>query len=168
MITDELKDVSGLSSTAAADYAAKGYHYLHETAAEALPAVAAIFRDGGYHLEHITGLDMRADDGVMCLVYQFNRYGAPERHVFHVKLEPGKPGASITDVFEAANWYEREVFDMHGIEFSGHPNLQRILMGDDCIGHPLLKDFVDADPERDTFAVDKEPDEEPDEEPADA
>ena len=86
MITDELKDVSGLSSTAAADYAAKGYHYLHETAAEALPAVAAIFRDGGYHLEHITGLDMRADDGVMCLVYQFNRYGAPERHVFHVKL----------------------------------------------------------------------------------
>lgn len=64
---------------------------------------------------------------------------------FRLKTHPGSDAApvvdSISDLYPAANWPEREAYDMFGIRFDGHPNLKRILMYEEFVGHPLRKDY---------------------------
>ncbi|MGH3110543.1 MAG: NADH-quinone oxidoreductase subunit C [Gaiellaceae bacterium] len=65
----------------------------------------------------------------------------PARLRLHAWLDDGEPVPSVVSVWPAADWFEREAYDMMGIVFEGHPNLVRILMPDDWDGHPLRKDY---------------------------
>ena len=65
----------------------------------------------------------------------------PARLCVQVWLDDGGPVSSVISVWPAADWFEREVWDMMGIRFLGHPNLVRILMPDEWEGHPLRKDY---------------------------
>ncbi|MNG35626.1 NAD(P)H-quinone oxidoreductase subunit J [compost metagenome] len=74
----------------------------------------------------------------------------PHKHEYCVKVKTDRDQPSIpsvTPVWATANWNEREVYDLLGIDFPGHPNLVRIMMPDDWVGHPLRKDYEPLDPE---------------------
>ena len=75
------------------------------------------------------------------LVYTIFSYARNERLRVKSRLADGVNAPSITGVYPAANWLEREVFDMFGIRFDGHPNLKRILLPDEWQGHPLRKEY---------------------------
>ena len=74
--------------------------------------------------------------------YHLLRVGPdPARVRVQVWLDPEEPVASVIEVWPTADWHEREAYDLMGIPFEGHPNLTRILMDDDWVGHPLRKDY---------------------------
>jgi NADH/F420H2 dehydrogenase subunit C len=65
----------------------------------------------------------------------------PRRVRLQCWLDDGEPVPSVVSVWPTADWHEREQFDLMGIRFDGHPNLERLLMPDDWEGHPLRKDY---------------------------
>jgi NADH-quinone oxidoreductase subunit C len=73
----------------------------------------------------------------------YSLYSISLRHRVRVKVQAGDGEAvpTVTRVWPSANWLEREVFDLFGIRFAGHPDLRRILMPDDWQGHPQRKDY---------------------------
>ena len=93
-------------------------------------------------LVDITSLDNYGSDPRFTLVYHL--YGLKHRCYLRIKTNVGEEKAeapSVIGVWATADWHEREIFDMMGIRFLGHPDLRRILMWDGYPYHPLRKDF---------------------------
>jgi NADH-quinone oxidoreductase subunit C len=98
-----------------------------------------------YHFEmllDICGVDHLGTDPRFEIVYHVYSFKTREHLRFKTRVSEDKPSLpSITGVWHAANWHEREVYDMMGITFEGHPDLRRILMWEGYPYHPLRKDF---------------------------
>ncbi len=98
--------------------------------------------DAGYEtLNWIAGVDRQASIESIYHVYSWQTNTWLELHVDLPRENPEVD--TVTGVWPAADWHEREAWDMVGIVYLGHPDLRRILLKDDFIGHPLRKDYID-------------------------
>lgn len=103
-------------------------------------------RNGFTYLVDLTAVDYstypgRTGDSRFAVVYHLYSFDRNDRVRLKAYVAEGATVPSVTTVWKAANWFEREIWDMFGIEFAGHPNLERILMWEGFNGHPLRKDF---------------------------
>lgn len=93
------------------------------------------------YLTDVCGVDYQPRKPRFELVYHLCSTQYDRRLRVKVPLEEGDSVPSVESIWKAANWYEREAYDMLGIRFENHPDLRRIMMWDDFEGHPLRKDF---------------------------
>lgn len=97
------------------------------------------------YLSNLSGVDY---ESYMETVYYVGSLQTKHDYCFKVKTNREAPSIpSVTPVWSTANWNERESFDLLGIAYPGHPDLRRIMMPDDWVGHPLRKDYEPIDPE---------------------
>ncbi len=110
--------------------------------ARILEALRTAQETGFAFLSDLTAVDRHPRDPRFEVVYLLTAPSFRARIRLKVRLSAADPVVpSATPVWPDANWLEREVFDLFGIRFDGHPDLRRILMPDDWEGHPLRKDF---------------------------
>jgi NADH-quinone oxidoreductase subunit C len=89
----------------------------------------------------VTAVHYPKRDEQFDLIWILYSFARNERIRVKTQIKDGEPAPSAVSLWPTANWLEREVFDMFGIHFTGHPDLRRILMPDGWKGHPLRKDY---------------------------
>jgi NADH-quinone oxidoreductase subunit C len=97
-------------------------------------------KHGFNHLANLCAVDYNEEFEVI-----YHLYSIPLSHRISVKTRVPRDKAqvsSLVEIYPTADWQEREAYDLMGIIFTGHPNLIRVLLPDDFVGHPLRKDFT--------------------------
>ena len=140
-IPDGLKQRFGSTIKECSTY--RGQDFIVIGLSSAIPVIEYLKNEEGFdYLVDITAVDYPKREGkrfdLLWILYSFR-----QNVRVRVKAEAGEGErpSTATGGYATANWLEREVFDMFGIEFEGHPNMTRILMPDEWKGHPLRKDY---------------------------
>jgi NADH-quinone oxidoreductase subunit C len=150
MLPDNLRDRAAAVAVEAFDSGAvtggkfdRGELTLEIAPARIVSVCGFLKHDRGFvRLSTVTAVDRYPSEPRFEVVYHLHSIEHNER----VRLKCRLPGEhplieSVTSVWRSADWYEREVFDLFGIRFAGHPDLRRIMLPDDWEGHPLRKDY---------------------------
>jgi NADH-quinone oxidoreductase subunit C len=134
-----LKSIADAFTDAKCD---RGELTLTVTSASIREACAAMQAAGYNFFDDLTAVDWHPATPRFQLSYHLLSHKLREYIRLRVMVEESDPSVpSITKVWPAANFYEREVFDLFGIRFEEHPDLRRIMMPDEWEGHPLRKDY---------------------------
>jgi NADH/F420H2 dehydrogenase subunit C len=137
----DLTPIAQITGEPVAPRTLKGDYLALDIKRESLVAVCRFLRDqlGFDLLSCISGVDMLDH---LETVYHLRSTTRGHLLQLKVRLDHEKPEVdSVVSVWPTANWLEREVYDLFGIRFTGHPDLRRILLDDDFEGYPLLKSF---------------------------
>jgi NADH-quinone oxidoreductase subunit C len=119
-----------------------GQNFLTAAPEAVVPILEFLAYECGFdYLVDVTATDDPAKPERFELVYILYSFARNERIRIKSRVAEGNKPASAVPVHITANWLEREVFDMFGIEFEGHPDMKRILLPDEWQGHPLRKDY---------------------------
>ncbi len=99
-----------------------------------------------HYLSFVSAID-RPEAGQFEVLYHLYSFASHDELALKVRIPRDQATVpSVSGIWGGANWHEREAYDLFGIIFEGHPNLRRIMMTDDWIGHPLRKDYVYQEP----------------------
>ena len=101
------------------------------------------------YLTDLCGVDLLPKNPRFEIVYQLCSMKNTQKLRLKTRTAENEPVPSVESIWKAANWYEREVYDLLGIPFENHPDLRRIMMWDGYEGHPLRKDFPVEGPDFD-------------------
>ena len=115
-----------------------------------LPGVCSfLFQTPGYYFDFlncITCVDNGPEKGTFDLLYHLSSIALEHSLILKVKVSRDNGEVpSLAGIWRTADWHEREIFDLFGLKFSGHPDLRRILLPADWEGHPLRKDYQEQE-----------------------
>ena len=158
MSFDDFKEGLGAllepSAVRPTDFGKRGYSLAVTAKRDQVEPIARVAREADLFLEAMTAVDF-AD--AFQVIYLYNGFGAGSRVRVRVAVKKGGSLPTVSTVYDAALWHEREVFDLFGIPFDNHPDLRRLLLPEDADFHPLRKDFGKVHGVRSTDEIYGEP-----------
>jgi len=138
-------------------YIQRGQLVIHIDAKENKEVLRYLKEELGYDvLSELSAIDYLAQDGEFEIFYQLLSLEKAKRIRVKCRIKEHEAIESVESIFRSADWSEREMYDMFGIKVNNHPNLKRILMPDDWVGHPLRKTYpLHGDEAAQWYEVDK-------------